>query len=292
MSKDSFEDRLKRISNRHGIPEQQPPMPGGDFGPSPRRRHRRRGGGGGIMLVVGLAGLLTFGGAAMLVMGLTNSITSTIGVATGTHTPVMDGPARAKEPGLIDKLLASFRGKGSALPIDALPAAPQGWLRATTADAEQGDLVARMTAGWPRNPAGVSRPIEQNMGYKRLQRFATLYATSSIETRVKAKSRAVAVYMAASGEFLNVAMRYRSKRNALGADINPVVWGHTLEAIARDKLENDEIIERTSLAGHEVINRTQPAGRNPIARPIEQSRRQPTGMKVMVPLTSRAFIEI
>jgi hypothetical protein len=173
-------------------------------------------------------------------------------------------------------------------PVDYLPAAPAGWVRVTQAEASQPDILDRLQEGWPRDGIGVV-PIAQHPAWLQLQDFVRSNANPDIETRVLSPSGSSGINMGPRGEYAFVRLSLTGERTAFGDPANSGAWIDAMTELARDDMDDDEMIEEVPLSGIQMVNLTKKPGESLLARPIGSDLRTPNGMHLFVPLTHRAL---
>lgn len=284
--KDGFEERLRRISEARS--QALSPVAAGSghaqpSGPQPRRL-------GPWMPVFLLSGVLSAGIATLLRATFSEGPQAILLQAEADQN---GADSSATEPGLINRLSGMVFASASDQPrgpADFLPAAPDGWVRVTPKDAALPDALDAVKARWPQGSSIV--PLEQNLGYTQLEQYLKLRGEPDAEQHDQSKTGASAIYLNGNGEFLSVELRLTPERSALGARNDPASWIDGLLVIEEKSLDSGEELERLQLSGMDVTNQTKPAGKSLIARPIESDIHSPNGMKIAVPLTSRAILRI
>lgn len=198
------------------------------------------------------------------------------------------------ERSFFDRLVQSYLtplqspGYRRGAPIYFLPPAPEGWVRVTEADVQAPEPMADLAAKWPQT----GLKLEQHPGFAQVQTFIRYYADPDVETQMLSRSRTKAYYLGADGGFLEVRLRYRGARSALGAANDPAAWTATLMAEAEAALKPGEIIEQARLAGVPVVNRTRPTGLGRSAAPIAGDSPALAALKLTAALGARVELRL
>ncbi|MEM6409198.1 MAG: hypothetical protein AAF700_12370 [Pseudomonadota bacterium] len=281
MANDSFESRLNRISSGGGTA--QPALAATSAGQEPPRISLSGRGRPPTrvspFLIVGLFG---FGLATFVALTLTNKITGFYGVLTGSHELTVADQALKVDDAVPPPT------DGVVLPIEALPPAPDGWVRVTQKDALGGNLVETVAQNWPSD----AEALTEHSGYRRLQQFASLYGKEDVETRMSANRKSSALYMSKTGSYVNVSMIYRAKDRSLGAAGDARAWADQLEFEAYQTLQKGQEVERVALADVIVINATRAVGQHPLEQPLSLDTSSAVKMKLRAGLTPRALLSM
>lgn len=284
--KEAFEERLRRISQSR---EQAFAPVGAGSGRMPpkgaKSNHK-------TMWALGIVvfGLVCAGGVTLVAAKISAGPNA---LMRETLASLQGADVLPAEPGFLERVaLMIFPDETttSDAPISFLPAAPDGWVRVTTADAALPDALDAIKARWPQGADVL--PIEQNLGFKQLTEYLEVRAEQDLESKVLSKLRTTAIYLNGNGEFLSVQLEFEPKRNPLGGQNDPASWIEGLAAIEEKSLGIGEILERLTLAGIDVTNQTKAAGTSLVRRPIGSDIYAQTAMKIAVPLTSRAILRL
>lgn len=285
-SKDDFEARVKRIQQSRGVTFD--PVPG--HGPAsdwqlpgkPRRK-------GGRAIKLGVAGLLTLGAlifAAPIVtarLGLTAPVPNGDGIVANLSADVAQGGPQMALAGLVDSLFGTrLAGETEGDPIAYLPEAPAGWLRVTTADAQQADALAQLATRWP----APDQPINAHPGYGDLAEFVRVYDSPDAEQRLLSATRTRALYLGPEGQMLSLRLQFRSAGETLGTTEDPASWADALRAEVTNATQLGDTVETFDLGGLTVFNRA-PQGQVGAAQ-----RTAVAPLDLTVALHPRAVVEI
>lgn len=281
--KQSFENRLKNLDHTGPEPTEQEP-----------KREKSSNGKFALYLLVVVLGLILPSLAVILSLrevssGLSGTLVASLGNDSATHSSAQEDPGFLK--GYFGRKLGLYdsRNKG---PLPYLPEAPKGWVRVTTMDARDPDVLAKIQQRWPRENRANHHSLEQNAGYKHLQFFVKSYRKPGFEERILAETRTRAMYLHPNGEYMSVRMRFTSEKSALGAPENKSEWIETLATKQAKRANSNELVERNRLAGYDIVNLTVPMGESIIQRPIGRAYNTRNGLRVSVPLSHRVIVSV
>lgn len=283
MSSDneSFEDRLRRIRDARsetGVPATAGRTRLPHYEPEPDSKAK-------WLLAYALFGLVCAGAVAVAAAKIGFGPLSALkGVSS-------EAVAVDATPGLLDQLsslIFQSSGEGTAGPFAFLPTAPEGWIRVTPEDAVLPTAMDAILARWPHG----SVPLAQNAGYDRLVQYLDLREMPDAQQDVLAKTGITGFYLNGEGGFLTLQIKLEPDRKPLGEQNNPSSWIDGLVAIEQKAIQPGEILERLTLGGIEVTNQTKAAGKSLIMRPIGSDLQTINGLKIAVPLTSRAVLRV
>lgn len=200
--------------------------------------------------------------------------------------------AAAAPPGLFERVMAMMTGAPaeaaptSTLPVDFLPPAPPGWVRVTEADIAAGRADSLLDSAWAALPQ--AQPVTLNKGHPVLQQMLAASAPSTDLARVRMQ----ALYMAGSGEYLVVTLKFRPQRAAFGVPGDDKAWRQTLRAEVEREAATGEVVEPLTLGGVALFNRTRPAGKSRLTQPVGKDLDVPNGLKLTAALSHRAEVQL
>ena len=212
--------------------------------------------------------------------------------APGPVLVAADPPAAAAAaPALLDRVMALLTGAPAepapprTLPAEFLPAAPTDWVRITEADAAAPNALDRLGVEWAQIPGAV--PLAEHGGYGQLK----LFLTSPPVTPEQARMRTQAVYLAGTGEYLSVVVKFRMASAAFGPPGDSMAWQQALRAEVRRTTGPSEVVEPLTLGGIAMFNRTRPTGKSPTSRPVGKDLEVPNGLKLTAALSHRIEVQ-
>lgn len=279
-SKDDFDARLQRIQKSRNS---APPEPAG-IGPAsdwtlPRQKPRTR----GVTIGFVVAGVLCLGVVGFAAPPLMAKFGLTVPFAPNNQTAAAQDGVPLAQAGFLDRLLGLFSPRETAMgPISHLPQAPVGWVRVTTADAEQPDALALVAARWPATNGG----FDSHAGYGDLAEFVRIHDISDAEQRALSETRTRALYLGPEGQMLSLRLQFRSLGDTLGTAADPASWANALRPEVMNAAQLGDTVESFDLGGLTVFNR---AAQGQVGA---AQRRAAAPLDLTVALHPRAVMEI
>ncbi len=281
-SKDDFEARLKRIQQTRGgvsIPAPQT----GDHADwqMPTRAGRK----GGFPFSIVAAGVVSLGLTGFVALHFVAKLGLTVPfAASGEVGANLAGTlSQAVQAGWLDRLFGTgLAANADGDPLSFLPAAPPGWLRMTTADAQKPDAIAQLSISWPT----ANDPIDSHPGHGDLLEFVRIYDNPDMEQQALSDTRTRAIYLGPDGQTLSLRLLFRSGDDALGSAGDADSWAAALRPEVETAAQLGDTVEAFDLDGMTVFNR---AAQGQVGA---AQRGGITALDLSVALHSRAVVEI
>lgn len=287
-NRDAFEQRLARIRKGHEAGAAHGVGQGGKS-----RRPLRSALLVVAVLALGSAAFAGLQGRAHL-LPLPESLARLVGPQPSATPAEATPTAAAATGGMLDWVNSLFGvGADAAQPLPTLtgllPAAPQGWVRLTAAEAAGPNAMDRLRAAWDALPPEGRPALDGHPGLEQVRQFM---ADAAGQTTQNGATRTRALYLGADLGTLTLTAILRPMREGFGPAGDSKAWNQTLRRALKDEAQSGDIIETVTLGTVTAFNSTRPKGKSTVARPIGKDYDTATALRLSAALSHRLEVRI
>lgn len=287
-NRDAFEQRLARIRESH-----ESGAAHGIGGAAKSRRPLRSAVLAVVVLALGGAAFVGLQGRAHL-LPLPESLARIASPQPSAPPTEAAATEAAATGGMLDWLNSLFGGGADAAQppptlTGLLPAAPQGWVRLTAAEAADPQAMDRLRAAWDALPPEGRPALDGHPGLAQVRQFI---ADAAGQTTQTGATRTRALYLGTDLGVLTLTAILRPAREAFGPAGDDMAWNQALRRALKDEAQSGDIIEAVTLGNVAAFNRTRAQGKSTVSRPIGRDHDTATAMRLSAALSHRLEVRI